>query len=257
MLILSRSEGEAVAFPDLNIAVKILRLAGSRVRVGIEAPSEIRVLRSELSARADETLRCEESAARRHRLRNQLNTVNLALTVAQRHLESGDTAAAEVALGRAFKQLAAADSELNAPPASANDAKPAPPAPVPAGAKVLLVDDNENELSLLAELLRISGFQVRVAHNGEEAIQEMERDLPAVVLLDMQMPICDGPTAVQRIRADHRYDQVALYAVTGTTPTEGQVKESAIDMEHWFQKPVKADALVQAIRNETASSISC
>ena len=49
MLVLARQEGDGITFPDLNLEVEILRIQGSRVQIGVHAPREITVLRSELA----------------------------------------------------------------------------------------------------------------------------------------------------------------------------------------------------------------
>lgn len=51
MLVLSRHEGEGVVVPDLDLAIHILKVAGGRIQIGIQAPDCIRVLRSELVER--------------------------------------------------------------------------------------------------------------------------------------------------------------------------------------------------------------
>ena len=60
-------------------------------------------------------------------------------------------------------------------------------------AEFLIVDDNEDIATLLQLLLEGAGHRVRVAHNGEQGLAELEAGLPDVVLLDVEMPVLDGP----------------------------------------------------------------
>jgi two-component system, cell cycle response regulator len=67
-------------------------------------------------------------------------------------------------------------------------------------AKVLLVDDDELELSLMADRLGASGFQVTVASNGEEALKILEHEWFPLILTDWQMPVMDGLQLVEKLR---------------------------------------------------------
>jgi DNA-binding response OmpR family regulator len=67
-------------------------------------------------------------------------------------------------------------------------------------AKVLLVDDDELELSLMADRLTATGFQVTVASNGEEALKILEREWFPLILTDWQMPVMDGIQLIEKFR---------------------------------------------------------
>ncbi len=68
--------------------------------------------------------------------------------------------------------------------------------------KALLVEDNANKSNLLAGYLRMTGFEVDTAGDGADALDYLRsHDRPDVVLLDMLMPRCDGPTTIGRIAA--------------------------------------------------------
>ena len=107
MLVLSRKKNESIDFPNLGISVEILRVEGKTVRVGVEAPRDIRVLRGELTELAegsDSAAALEQSAREeRHELRNRLNTANLALHLLQKQLEAGQLSQAETTLGKAHR----------------------------------------------------------------------------------------------------------------------------------------------------------
>jgi DNA-binding response OmpR family regulator len=66
--------------------------------------------------------------------------------------------------------------------------------------KVLLVDDDELELSLMADRLIAAGFQVTIANNGEEALKILERDWFPLILTDWQMPVMDGIQFIENLR---------------------------------------------------------
>ena len=85
MLVLSRKTNESIHFPDLGISIEILQSNSRKVRVGVQAPVEVKIIRDELVD--DETRQiAEERVFRipkelRHELRNELNLISLALHV--------------------------------------------------------------------------------------------------------------------------------------------------------------------------------
>ncbi|MEZ6095205.1 MAG: carbon storage regulator [Pirellulaceae bacterium] len=82
MPVLSRRERERIHFPGLGISVEILEMKGSRVKVGVEAPIEVRVVRDELDSPVDaEPHVVQLPQAARHDLRNTLNELTLLLHV--------------------------------------------------------------------------------------------------------------------------------------------------------------------------------
>ena len=242
MLVLSRTEGDGISFPELDLAIQVLKVQGSRVQIGVKAAEAIRVLRSELLGRVESKMESDRSREW-HELRNLLNAVSLAMSISQKHLERGDYAKAESAL----KQIAEKLQSLTAtrPTLGAFRRKLASKENV----KVLLVEDNANERSLLAELLQLNGIDVEVARDGDEAIQAMETRIPDVVLLDMNMPKRDGPSTMQSIRNNPKLRNLKIYAVSGSDQEALGIRTDSNDgVNQWFQKPLQPQSLLQAIR---------
>jgi len=126
------------------------------------------------------------------------------------------------------------------------------------GLRVLLVEDNSNESQLLSDFLRMNGIQVRVAQNGLEAIELLAQQVPDVVLIDLHMPICDGPTTIEKIRNDQRFRLLRIYAVSGMTAIESKVSLSADHgVNNWFQKPVQSQLLLDALNELPVNSLAC
>jgi len=65
---------------------------------------------------------------------------------------------------------------------------------------ILIVDDNPENLRLLEEILKGEGFTVRVATNGESALQAVNAEVPDLILLDIQMPRMDGYEVCRRMK---------------------------------------------------------
>lgn len=69
-----------------------------------------------------------------------------------------------------------------------------------AGEKILIIDDNEDFSKILQERLEGKGYQVTVAHDGEEGFKKAGTEDPRLILLDIKMPGMDGLTFVRRLR---------------------------------------------------------
>ena len=112
---------------------------------------------------------------------------------------------------------------------------------------ILLVEDDEDLRELLAELLRSHGHEVRVAEHGAQALAVLRNGepLPALILLDMMMPIMDGPGFRAEQRKDPALAQIPVFVLTA----RGDSKTSMADMgcARLFGKPVPLASLLGAI----------
>ena len=247
MLVLSRTEGDGISFPELDLAIQVLKVQGSKVQIGITAAEEIRILRSELLGRVSN---CPEPTGSddRHSLRNRLNAISLAMEISQRHLQRGDIRRAELALKRVASTLdtRAGDLAENKPNTRPPHAKVIVP---PTTIHALLVEDNLNEGSLLAEVLRLHDISVQLVQDGVEALLALGMKKPDAVLLDMNMPNFDGRSTLEQIRKNAQLRSIPVFAVTGADREEMQIPVgNANCVNDWFQKPVQPTRLVQSLR---------
>ncbi|MEO0854949.1 MAG: response regulator, partial [Cyanobacteria bacterium J06648_11] len=67
---------------------------------------------------------------------------------------------------------------------------------------VLIVDDNPTNLSVLSHALKDAGFRVRVAMDGESAVEQAVEDMPELILLDIQMPGMDGFETCSKLKTN-------------------------------------------------------
>jgi CheY-like chemotaxis protein len=130
---------------------------------------------------------------------------------------------------------------------------PAPPAPA-RRRRALLVEDDVNECELLAGFLRLAGLEVSAVHDGSEALDYLQREGADVVLLDMHLPRCDGPTMIRALRRNPAYTHLKIFAVTGATAEQVGLDPSSVGIARWFQKPLDPDALLRELQNELAQA---
>jgi signal transduction histidine kinase/ActR/RegA family two-component response regulator len=109
--------------------------------------------------------------------------------------------------------------------------------------KVLVVDDNHDAAESLSMLLQLKGHEVRMAYDGENAVQLAADFRPHTVLLDLGMPKMNGYDACRRIR-DHEWGaQMTLIAVTGWGQEEDRRKSTDAGFDGHLVKPVDPEAL--------------
>ncbi|MCC9656262.1 response regulator [Rhodopirellula halodulae] len=249
MLVLSRKVKQEFSFVNLGIKIEILRVSGKKVQVGVSAPDSVRVLRSELVE--EETLEKLEVASRvtRHAFRNQLNTASLTLSVLQHQVQSGQLEKAEKTLESALSQLSELDAFTGAAPAFGNETSPEK-----RRRTALVVEDNAQERELLAEYLRVNGFDVSVAEDGEDAMDYLaQHHAPDVVLLDMNMPRMNGTNTAKAIRCDPRFQELKLFVISGCDPEETP-PESESPYDQWFSKPIRPQQFLSDIESHLGSA---
>lgn len=258
MLVLSRGRNDKVVFPTLGISVEILRVAGNKVRLGIEAPQEIPVHRHEVSERIEAggennhtvkfpTPRKSAAARLSHDMRNRLNAAALGLHLLHRNVETGDLSDAEATIFKIFNELKAMENELEQPsPAKASSN-------LEQHCRALVVEDNDNERELLAGCLRANGYEVETAADGLQAMVRLTQQAPDVVLLDIRMPRFDGRKTISAIRKNPDYRGVKLFAVSGTKPEDVDISVGPTGVDRWFTKPLNPNALLDAIRDEVCA----
>jgi carbon storage regulator CsrA len=244
MLVLSRRPNEKLLFPTLGVTVQVLSIQKGQVRLGIEAPPEIRVRRAELPG-IDTPLRTFELALPAHRVRNLLNKVNLALHLLQRQLDRGQLSDAESTLHRALETLENADRALEKP--SSTSAR--------RNWRTLVVEDDSNERELLSGLLSMSGCECDSAEDGEAALQWLaSHDRPDFILLDMLMPRRDGAQTLKEIRQDPRYRNITIFAISGTSPQQFGIEMGPRGVDAWFAKPLNPRRLWEAMQQRARPS---
>jgi two-component system response regulator PrrA len=82
-------------------------------------------------------------------------------------------------------------------------------------AKILIVDDDEGVTTTFARMLRLEGFDVRTAINGEMGLREASLSNPDAIILDLRMPLVDGLRFLRRLRADDKRRDTPVAIVTG------------------------------------------
>ncbi|OUL23566.1 response regulator [Nostoc sp. 106C] len=114
---------------------------------------------------------------------------------------------------------------------------------------VLIVDDNSTNLSVLSQALKGAGFAVRVAEDGESAIELVQHKPPALILLDVQMPGIDGFETCQKLKADPLTQTIPIIFMTALTDTENKVKGFSLGAVDYIPKPFEQAEVIARVRS--------
>lgn len=113
-----------------------------------------------------------------------------------------------------------------------------------AGERVLVAEDNLINQKVILGLLAESGIEVVMANDGQEALDILEHDTNFVmILMDAHMPRVDGFEATRIIRANPRYDDILVVALSGDTATDDIQKMKDAGMAEQLAKPLRMEAL--------------
>ena len=118
--------------------------------------------------------------------------------------------------------------------------------------RVLLVDDEAEFVSALAERLNLRGFEAETATSGVEALRKIDASPPDVVLLDVLMPGMSGVEVLKQIKHDHPRVQVILLTGRGSWDGIQGIREGAYDC---LMKPIQIEELMQIMTDAVESNL--
>jgi CheY-like chemotaxis protein/sRNA-binding carbon storage regulator CsrA len=234
--------GERIVLPALNVTVEVVGIKPGAVSLGITAPPEITILRAEVPDRATQRSGTQPQAGAHLQdlLRGRLQITRTGLAELRRQLREGRLETAQLLLDNIEEDVGLLQERLDGAPRDEARTAPRP------RRRALLVDDDRNICVLLSECLRRSGIDVDTAGDGVAALDYLRTHRrPDVLLLDMVLPRCDGPTTLRAIRRDPRYAGLPIYGLSGHAREEFDLDPGPAGINGWYQKPVDPQALLR------------
>ena len=113
--------------------------------------------------------------------------------------------------------------------------------------KILLVEDHEELWDFLSRRLKRRGFDVVLAHDGQQGVEKARTERPDVILLDMNLPVMDGWTAARTLRADPEMGKVPIIALTAHAMAGDRAKTLEAGCDDYHPKPVDFSRLLSQI----------
>ena len=235
MLVLSRKEHDKLLLPTLNISIEVVRIQGNTVRLGIDAPSDVPILRHEIAdlksiefAPDGFTLK-QQVANLAKAIRGRTDSCANALNLLHEHLD-GDVAAQSLIVD-VFNELRALEQDTK----SALD-EPSDTARVP---HALLIDREPNEGQLLASYLQMNGFEVTTAQGRDDALDFLSlHSCPDFVLFDIISSQEANADFLAELRGQSGCEKLKLFAFSDAEPS---------GVDRWFPRPIDAERLVREL----------
>lgn len=121
-----------------------------------------------------------------------------------------------------------------------------------AGRTILLVEDNLHNRRIFTSILTHYGFEVREAVNGAEAVELARSVRPALILMDLSLPVLDGWEATRRIKGDRELQTIPIIALTAHAMSgdEGRALDAGCD--GYLSKPISPKKVVTAVQEMLA-----
>ena len=114
--------------------------------------------------------------------------------------------------------------------------------------RILVVDDQLENRDWLVKLLRVVGFSVEGAENGKEAIRRWDKWNPALILMDVHMPVMDGLEATRRIKADPRGKKTVIITLSASAMDDNRRAAHRSGADDFITKPCHEDDLLEKMR---------
>lgn len=121
--------------------------------------------------------------------------------------------------------------------------------------KILIVDDEPNIVLSLEFLMEQSGYQVAVARDGDQALEQVAAFRPDLVLLDIMMPVRNGYEVCQAIRENRAWDGVRILMLSAKGRDLDVSKGLALGADGYLTKPFSTSELIDRVRDLLAGDV--
>lgn len=114
--------------------------------------------------------------------------------------------------------------------------------------KILLVEDNDMNRDMLSRRLARKGYEVVVAVDGQEGVARAETEQPALILMDMSLPVLDGWEASRKLKASPATRAIPIIALTAHAMSGDREKALEAGCDDFDTKPIELDRLLGKIQ---------
>lgn len=116
------------------------------------------------------------------------------------------------------------------------------------GKRILIIEDNPMNLKLLRDVLEVKGYRVLACGSAEEGLDLARRELPDLILMDIQLPAMDGVSALHELRRDARTERIPVIAVTASAMPMEREKILAAGFDGYQAKPLSVKEITAEVR---------
>lgn len=114
-------------------------------------------------------------------------------------------------------------------------------------ANILIVEDDEKGLELSKIIIESLGYETLLARHGEEGVRMAKEQLPDLILMDIQMPVMDGISALKALRSDERTKEIPIIAVTSYAMKGDKEHLFEVGFIDYISKPISKDSFIKVV----------
>lgn len=118
--------------------------------------------------------------------------------------------------------------------------------------RILLVEDNEMNRDMLSRRLIRKGYEVVMATDGQQGVAMAASERPDLILMDMSLPVLDGWTATQQIKADSATASIPVIALTAHAMASDEQKAREAGCDDFDTKPIELTRLLEKMQAQLA-----
>lgn len=115
--------------------------------------------------------------------------------------------------------------------------------------RILVVDDEVDLVETVRFSLELEGYEVLVAFNGEEALNQARKESPDLILLDLMLPKLDGYKVCRLLKFDERYKHIPILMLTAKTQEKDKATGMETGADEYITKPFDMDELMKKVKN--------
>lgn len=113
---------------------------------------------------------------------------------------------------------------------------------------ILVIDDEPHIVELIKNILEFENYSVRFAYNGVEGIEQVRKQKPSLIILDIMMPEMDGYEFTERLKTDEAYNDIPIVMLTAKGKTSDMQKGYLSGVEGYISKPFNSHDLLGVIK---------
>lgn len=114
--------------------------------------------------------------------------------------------------------------------------------------KILIIEDNDNNLYLLKFLIENLGHEVVDARDGQSGVNKAIEEKPDIILMDIQLPIMDGYETTRQIRSIEGFQDIPIIAITSYAMVGDREKTLAAGCTDYIEKPIQPEEFLERIQ---------
>jgi DNA-binding response OmpR family regulator len=115
--------------------------------------------------------------------------------------------------------------------------------------RILVVDDEVDLVETVRFSLELEGWDVLIAYNGEEGLNQARKESPDLILLDLMLPKLDGYKVCRLLKFDERYKHIPILMLTAKTQEKDKILGKETGADEYITKPFDIDELMKKVKN--------